>query len=92
MGRGDAIIGSTPIFGTVSGQGANRFTRRIHGEAEAGVTVEAEARPMLRHDWSLDLRLSDSFHWTELPVLHVLGRDIQLARYVEPRIREQLAR
>jgi hypothetical protein len=91
-GRGDAIIGSTPIFGTVSGQGANRFTRRIHGEAEAGVTVEAEARPMLRHDWSLDLRLSDSFHWTEPPVLHVLGRDIQLARYVEPRIREQLAR
>jgi Domain of unknown function (DUF4403) len=91
-GRGDAIIGSTPIFGTVSGQGANRFTRRIHGEAEAGVTVEAEARPMLRHDWSLDLRLSDSFHWTEPPVLHVLGRDIQLARYVEPRIREQLVR
>ncbi|MDR3407065.1 MAG: DUF4403 family protein [Methylovirgula sp.] len=91
-GRGDAIIGSTPIYGAVSGQGANRFTRRIHGEAEAGVTVEAEARPMLRHDWSLDLRLSDSFHWTEPPVLHVLGRNIQLARYVEPRIREQLAR
>lgn len=91
-GRGDAIIGSTPIFGAVSGQGANRFTRRIHGEGEAGVTVEAEARPILRHDWSLDLRLSDSYHWTEPPVLHVLGRDIQLARYVEPRIREQLAR
>jgi hypothetical protein len=91
-GRGDAIFGSTPIFGVLSGQGANRFTRRIHGEGEAGVTVEAEARPILRHDWSLDLRLSDSYHWTEPPVLHVLGRDIQLARYVEPRIREQLAR
>jgi hypothetical protein len=91
-GRGDAVVGATPIFGAVSGQGANRFTRRIHGEAQAGVTVEAEARPMLRHDWSLDLRLSDSYHWTEPPILHVLGRDIPLARYVEPRIREQLAR
>ena len=91
-GRGDVIIGSTPIYGTVSGQGANRFTRRIHGAAEAGVVVEAEARPELRRDWSLDLHLSDSYHWTEPPILHVLGRDISLARYVEPRIREQLAR
>jgi Domain of unknown function (DUF4403) len=91
-GRGDAIIGSTSIFGAVSGQGANRFTRRIHGEAEAGVVVEAEARPLLLRDWAVDLRLSDSFHWTEPPILHVLGRDIPLARYVEPRIREQLAR
>ena len=91
-GRGDAIIGSTPIYGAVSGQGANRFTRRIHGAAEAGVVVEATARPELRRDWSLDLHLSDSYHWTEPPVLHVLGRDIPLARYVEPRIREQLAR
>ncbi len=91
-GRGDAIIGSTPIYGAVSGQGANRFTRRIHGAAEAGVVVEAEARPELRRDWSLDLHLSDAYHWTEPPVLHVLGRDIPLARYVEPRIREQLAR
>jgi Domain of unknown function (DUF4403) len=91
-GRGDAIVGSTSIFGAVSGQGANRFTRRIHGEAEAGVVVEAEARPVLLRDWAVDLRLSDSFHWTEPPILHVLGRDIPLARYVEPRIREQLAR
>lgn len=91
-GRGDAIIGSTPIFGAVSGQGANRFTRRIHGEGEAGVAVEVEARPVLRRDWSLDLRLHDSFHWTEPPVLHVLGHEVALARYVEPRLRAQLAR
>src|SRR5579863_1321516 len=90
-GRGDAIVGSTPIYGTVSGQGANRFTARIHGGGEARVTVEAEARPILRRDWSLDLRLSDSYRWTEPPILHVLGRDIALTHVVEPRIRVELA-
>jgi hypothetical protein len=35
----------------VEGQGANRFTR-IYGEAEASATVEAEACPQLRRDWS----------------------------------------
>jgi Domain of unknown function (DUF4403) len=91
-GRGDRLFGSVPIYGTVEGQGANRFTSRIHGEAEARATVEAEARPELRRDWSLDLHFSDGFHWNEPPYLHVLGRDIALARYVEPRIRTQLAR
>jgi len=91
-GRGAAIVGATPLYGAVSGQGANRFTRRIHGAAEASVIVEAEARPVLRPDWSLDLRLSDSFHWTAPPILHVLGHDIALARYIEPRLRAQLAR
>jgi hypothetical protein len=91
-GRGDRVIGSVPIYGTVEGQGANRFTSHIHGEAEARATVEAEARPQLRRDWSLELNFSDSFHWNEPPYLHVLGHDIALARYVEPRIRTQLAR
>src|SRR6202021_803495 len=35
---------------------------------------------------------SDSFHWTEPPVLHVLGRDISLTKYAEPSIRKQLGR
>jgi Domain of unknown function (DUF4403) len=45
----------------------------------------------LTHDWSLDLNFSDGFHWSEPPVLHVLGREIPLSNYAEPRIRTQLA-
>jgi hypothetical protein len=91
-GRGDHVYGAFPIYGEVSGQGANRFTARIHGDTEARATVEGEARPQLRRDWSLDLNFSDALHWSEPPVLHVLGRDIALASYAEPRIRTQLAR
>ena len=91
-GRGDHVIGATRISGAVEGQGANRFTARIHGETEASAIVEAEARPQLRRDWSLDLNFSDGFHWSEPPYLHVLGRDIALAKYTEPRIRAQLAK
>src|SRR6202012_2735365 len=91
-GRGDHVAGSVPIFGTIEGQGANRFTARIHGDAEGRATIEIESRPMLAKDWSIDLNFSDSFHWTEPPILHVLGRDISLTRYAEPSIRRQLGR
>jgi hypothetical protein len=91
-GRGDHVVGSVPIFGTVDGQGANRFTSRIHGGAEGRAIVEVESRPRLDKDWSVDLNFSDSFHWTESPVLHVFGRDIPLTRYAEPAIRKQLDR
>ena len=90
-GRGDRVYGSVPIYGALEGQGANRFTSRIHGETEASATVEAEAHPQLGRDWSLDLNFSDGFHWSEPPVLHVMGREIPLAKYAEPRIRSQLA-
>src|ERR1700744_4870217 len=90
-GRGDRVYGSVPIHGALEGQGANRFTARIHGGTEASATIEVEARPQLSRDWSLDLNFSDGFHWSEPPVLHVLGRDIPLANYAEPRIRTQLA-
>ncbi|HVX78008.1 MAG TPA: DUF4403 family protein [Bradyrhizobium sp.] len=90
-GRGDRVYGSVPIYGALEGQGANRFTARIHGETEASATIEAEARPELNRDWSLDLNFSDGFRWSEPPVLHVLGRDIPLAKYAEPRLRAQLA-
>ena len=73
-GRGDRVYGSVPIYGALEGQGANRFTSRIHGETEASATIEAEARPQLTRDWSVDLNFSDGFHWSEPPVLHVLGR------------------
>lgn len=91
-GRGDRIVGSVPIFGSIEGQGANRFTARIHGDAEGRAIVEVEARPKLRNDWSLDLNFSDSYHWSEPPILHVLGRDIALTKYAEPAIRKQLGR
>jgi hypothetical protein len=91
-GRGDYIVGSIPIFGTIEGQGANRFTSRIHGDAEGRAMVEVESRPKLTRDWSVDLNFSDSYHWTEPPVLRVLGRDISLTKYAEPSIRRQLGR
>jgi hypothetical protein len=89
--RDGRIYGSVPISGALEGQGANRFTSRIHGETEASATIEAEARPELTKDWSVDLNFSDSFRWSEPPVLHVLGREIPLSNYAEPRIRAQLA-
>jgi hypothetical protein len=91
-GRGDRVYGSVPIYGALEGQGANRFTARIHGETEASATIEVEARPQLNKDWSLELNFSDGFRWSEPPVLHVLGRDIPVAKYAEPRIRTQLAK
>jgi hypothetical protein len=90
-GRGDRVYGSVPIYGALEGQGANRFTARIHGETEASATIEAEARPELNHDWSLALNFGDGFRWSEPPVLHVMGREIPLSKYAEPRIRTQLA-
>ena len=90
-GRGDRVYGSVPIHGALEGQGANRFTARIHGETEASATIEASARPQLGHDWSLDLDFSDGFRWSEPPVLQVMGHQIPLAKYAEPRIRSQLA-
>src|SRR3984885_15910445 len=89
-GRGDRVYGSMPIYGALEGQGANRFTARIHGETEASATIEAEARPALTKDWSVDLNFSDGFHWSEPPVLHVLGREIPLSKYAEPRVRAEL--
>src|ERR1700759_3757799 len=89
-GRGDRVYGSVPIYGAIEGQGANRFTARIHGETEASATVEAEARPELTKDWSVDLNFSDGFHWSEAPVLHVLGREIPISKYAEPRIHSVL--
>jgi hypothetical protein len=91
-GRGDRVYGSVPIYGALEGQGANRFTARISGETEASATIEVEARPQLNKDWSLNLNFSDGFRWSEPPVLHVLGRDISLTKYAEPRIRTQLAK
>jgi len=90
-GRGDHIAGALTIYGAAEGQGANRITERIRGQTEASATIEADARPHLRKDWSLDLNISDGFRWNEPPVLHVFGHNIAIARFVEPKIKEQLA-
>ena len=90
-GRDGRVYGSVPIYGALEGQGANRFTARIHGETEASATIEVAAHPQLNRDWSLNLNFGDGFHWNEPPVLHVMGREIPLANYAEPRIRTQLA-
>lgn len=89
-GRGEHVYGSVRIDGALEGQGANRFTARIHGETEASATIEASVRPRLDRDWSLDLDFSDGFRWSEPPVLHVMGREIPLAKYAEPRVRSEL--
>jgi hypothetical protein len=91
-GDGTRVVGAVPIYGTVSGEGANRITSHIHSGTEARITVEAEARPQLRRDWSVDLHFADSFHWTQPPVLQVLGHEINLSRFVEPKIKVQLDR
>jgi Domain of unknown function (DUF4403) len=91
-GRGERVYGSMSIYGAVEGQGANRFTARIRGETEARAVIEVEALPQLGRDWSVDLNFSDSFRWSEPPILHVLGREIPLAKYAEPSVRTQLAK
>jgi hypothetical protein len=89
---GGKIVGSLPLRGSVVGQGASGITRAIRGHAEGRMVVYGEARPQLRSDWSLALNFSDDFRWTERPILHVLGLEIDMTQRVEPRIREELAR
>ena len=44
-GRGDRVYGSVPIYGALEGQGANRFTSRIHGETEAVLLLRPKRAP-----------------------------------------------
>lgn len=81
-----------PLFGTVSGQGIGRFARLLHGTGEGQLMVYATARPRLRPDWSFSLDMSEGFRWQEPPTLQILGFRINLTRYVEPKIRQQIAR
>lgn len=81
-----------PLFGTVSGQGIGRFARLLHGTGEGQLMVYATSRPRLRPDWSVALDMSEGFRWQEPPTLQILGFRINLTRYVEPKIRQQIAR
>jgi Domain of unknown function (DUF4403) len=86
------LVASTPLSGFLTAQGTGRFTSRLHGTATGQMTVFASGRPRLRPDWSVALDMSEGFRWTEPPILTILVFKINLARYVEPRIRSQLAR
>jgi hypothetical protein len=83
---------SVPIYGRISGQGIGRFARLVHGAGEGALTVYASARPRLRPDWSVALDMNEGFRWQEAPVVRVLGFDINVARYVEPRVRSEIER
>ena len=86
------ITAATPLFGTVSARGTGRWTSRLQGNANGALTLFASARPQLRPDWSVALDMSEGVRWTDEPVLTILGFRINIARYVEPRVRSQLGR
>lgn len=86
------LIAAMPLFGSVSGEGIGRFARLLHGTGEGQLMVYATARPLLRPDWSVSLDMSEGFRWQESPTLQILGFRINLTRYVEPKIREQIGR
>jgi Domain of unknown function (DUF4403) len=88
-GRLEAAV---PIYGGVSGQALGRFARLLHGTADGALTVYASAQPRLRPDWTVALGMAEGFRWQEPPVLHLLGFNINLSRYVEPKVRTQLDR
>lgn len=91
-GEDGRLTAAMPLFGTVSGQGIGRFARLLHGTSEGQLMVYATARPHLRSDWSVSLDMSEGFRWQEPPTLQILGFRIDLTRYIEPIIREQVSR
>ena len=86
------LSAAVPLYGTVAGQGIGRFARLLHGTADGQLTVYAIARPRLRPDWTVALDMSEGFRWQAPPILKILGFSINLTRFVEPRVREQLQR
>jgi len=86
------LTAAVPVYGAVSGEGVGRFARLLHGAAEGQLMVYATARPRLRPDWTVALDMSEGFRWQAPPVLRILGFEVNLSRFVEPKIREQLQR
>lgn len=86
------LEGAVPIYGRVEGQGLGRFARLLHGAGEGALTIYATARPRLKPDWDVDLDMAEGFRWEEPPAVRILGFTINLSRFVEPRVREQLGR
>lgn len=53
------------------------------------ISVFVDANPRLTRNWTVDLNIAQSYRWAEPPMLRTFGRDIPIARHVEPRIRAQ---
>jgi hypothetical protein len=90
--QGNRIEAEVKLEGSVYGQGARGLARLVHGVAQGAMDVFVDASPRLTRDWNVDLNISQSYRWTEPPMLRVFGRDIPIAKYVEPQIRAQSGR
>jgi hypothetical protein len=90
--EGDRLVAEIKLEGSVYGQGARGLARLVHGVAQGAMNVFVEAKPRLTRDWTVNLNMAQSYRWTEPPMLRVFGRDIPIARYVEPQIQAQSRR
>jgi hypothetical protein len=90
--QGDRVEAEVKLDGSVYAQGARGLARLVHGVAQGAMNVFVEANPRLNRDWSINMNISPSYRWTEPPLLRVFGRDIPIAKYVEPQIRAQSSR
>jgi hypothetical protein len=90
--QGNRVEAEVKLDGSVYAQGARGLARLVHGVAQGAMNVFVDASPRLNRDWSVGLNISQSYRWTEPPMLRVFGRDIPIARYVEPQIQAQSRR
>ena len=90
--QGNRIEAEVKLDGSVYGQGARGLGRLIHGVAQGAMDVFVDASPRLNTNWNFDLNIAQSYRWTEPPMLRIFGRDIPIARYVEPQIQMQSRR
>jgi hypothetical protein len=90
--QGNRLQAEVKLDGSISGQGARGLGRLVHGTAQGAMSVFVDASPRLNRDWTVSLNMAQSYRWTEPPVLHVFGREISIARYVEPQIQAQSRR
>lgn len=84
--QGNRIEAEVKLDGSVYAQGERGLARLVHGVAQGAMNVFVDASPRLTRDWSVDLNISQSYRWTEPPMVRVFGWDIPIARYVEPQI------
>lgn len=90
--EGNRVAAEVKLAGSVYGQGVRGLGRLMHGVAQGAMDVIVEANPRLTRDWTVELNMAQSYRWTEPPMLRIFGRDIPIAQYVEPRMREQSRR
>jgi hypothetical protein len=90
--QGNRIEAEVKLDGSVYGQGARGLARLVHGVAQGAMDVFVDASPRLTPNWNVDLNISQGYRWTDPPMLRIFGRDIPIARYVEPQIQAQSRR